>query len=348
MLMNVEAAQTLGQRAMQAAGYSAKDAALIADHLIDCELRGLSFGGLARGLSVIERLQATATPRKAVTVLRDSPVSATLDGGDEVGYLVASRVTDLAIEKARSSGIAVVGANQTWYTGMFSYYLERVTAAGFVGMVAGSGGHLVAPHGASEARFGTNPIAFGFPSTTQPVIWDIGTAELMLGEVLLAHRLGGQLPEGRAFDRDGRPTRTPMDVLGGAVTVWGGHKGSGLALVVQLLGMLAGASAAPDGLTDCGFLMLVVDPGLLTDGDDFRRRVTEYAESVRGARPVDPDRPVRMPFDRSATDRARRLASDELEISDEVCHALRAVIDAHPEHLRNSSGTALTAGEHDR
>lgn len=311
---------------MQAVGYDSNDARTIADHLIDCELRGVGFGGLDRALSVIERLDGATTPRRPITMVNETPVSATLDGGDEVGYLVASRVTDLAIAKARASGVAVVGANQTWYTGMFSYYLERVTEAGFVGMAAGSGGQIVAPHGASQARFGTNPIAFGFPSTDSPVIWDIGTAEIMLAEVLLAHRLGQTLPDGVAFDSDGRPTRTPLDVLGGAVTVWGGHRGSGLALVVQLLGMLTGASAAPDGLTDCGFFLLVVDPKVLLPGQDFPQRVAEYAASVRAARPLDPAQPVRMPFDRSARERADRLKQDEIEVPEEVYDALRQVV----------------------
>ncbi len=330
MLMNVAAARGLAEQALESAGYTGVDARAIADHLIDCELRGLGFGGLARAVSVIERVQATTTPRGTITLAHETPVSARLDGGDEVGYLVANRVTELAIDKARASGIAVVGANQTWYTGMFSYYLEKVTAAGFVGMAAGSGGQLVAPYGASQARFGTNPIAFGFPSTEQPVIWDIGTAELMLGEVLLAHRLDQQLPEGKAFDRDGRPTRTPMEVLGGALTVWGGHRGSGLALVVQLLGMLTGASAAPEGLTDCGFLLFVVDPAVLTDADDFRRRVAAYATSVRQARPIETQRPVRVPFDRSAAERTRRLALGDVEVADEVHAALLRVISPDP------------------
>ncbi len=327
MLMNVAEARSLTERAMAATGYSAAEAAAIADHLIDCELRGLSFGGLDRALSIIERVKAIPTPPRPITVVNETPVSATIDGGDQVGYLVANRVTELAIEKAASSGLAVVGANQTWYTGMFSYYLERVTGAGLVGMAAGSGGHIVAPFGANQARFGTNPIAFGFPSSESPVIWDIGTAEIMLAEVLLAHRLSRPLPPGVAFDSEGQPTRTPLDVLGGAVTVWGGHRGSGLALVVQLLGMLTGAAAAPEGLTDCGFFLLVVDPEALAPGGDFRARVADYAASVRAARPVDADRPVRMPFDRSAAERARRLGDDRLEISNEVRGGLLAVVE---------------------
>lgn len=325
MILSVQDARRLAERSMVALGHTAGEAEMIADHLIDCELRGLSYGGLARALSIAERIQATLTPRRPIEVLRETPVSASIDGGDQVGYLVGRQATDMAIEKAGVTGLAAVGAFETWYTGMFSYYLEMVTKAGLAGMIAGSGGNIVAPHGGTEARFGTNPIAFGFPSAADPIIWDIGTSTVTLAEVLLQIRLGGQLPEGLAFDGQGQLTTDPMAALGGAFTVWGGHRGSGLALVVQLLGMLCGAASAPDGLRDCGFFILAVDPGLFTSSEDFPHRVAEYADRVRATRPVDPDRPVRVPFDRSVSERSKRLSAGSIEVADEVHEALVGV-----------------------
>ena len=324
MVLTIEEARRLVEDCMVAVGHSATEAADIADHLIDCELRGLSFGGLPRALSVIERIQSASTPRRAITVLRETPVSASLDGGNQVGYLVGRRATELAIDKTRQTGIAVVGASKTWYTGMFSYYLERITNAGFVGIIAGSGGQKVAPHGGTEGRFSTNPIAFGFPSNTTPVIWDIGTAGVMLGEVVLKQRLGELLPEGLAFDADGQPTRDPSAALKGAFTVWGGHKGSGLALVVQLLGMMAGQATAPALLQDCGFFVLVINPALLTSTDDYFQRVSDYAESVRATQPVDASNPVRVPFDRSIAERRKRIEVNAIEVPDRIYDALVA------------------------
>ncbi|MFB6549327.1 Ldh family oxidoreductase [Streptomyces sp. NPDC056405] len=323
MILSLGRATTLARQAMVGVGHSDEEAAVIADHLIDCELRGLGFGGLSRAVSVIERIQATPTTRQEPRIERESAVSAAIDGGDQVGYLVAQRATDLAIAKARSGGLAVVGARNTWYTGMFSYYLEQVTEAGFIGMAAGSGAHIVAPHGGTEARFGTNPLAFGFPTTGTPVIWDIGTSSVMLGEVLLRHREGRPLDAGTAFGPDGQPTQDPVAALfGGAFTVWGGHKGSGLALVVQLLGMACGAAAAPQGVAGCGFMLVVVDPGLLTDADDFRQKAAQYADHVRATRPADEDRPVRVPFDRSAAERDRRRRDSTVEIPEDTYAAL--------------------------
>lgn len=328
MRIAITEAHGLVRAAMRTTGYDECEATEIADHLTDCELRGLSFGGLARALSVAERIQSTAVPRQPIRIVRETPCSATVDGGDQVGYLVAARATDIAIAKAGTHGIAVVGARNTWYTGMFSWYLERITQAGLVGLAAGSGLQIVAPHGGSEGRFGTNPIAFGFPSEEGPVIWDAGTSAVMHGEVLLAARLGRQLRPGLAFDSQGRPTQDPLAALNGAFAVWGGHKGSGLALTVQLLGMMCGAAAAPEGISDVGFLLLVIDPGLLTSASDFRRRVTEYAHAIRATRPADPACPVRVPFDRSAQTRSEARARGTIDVADEVIAALRSLANA--------------------
>lgn len=327
MKLTIEAARDLVVNVMTAVGHNMLEANEIADHLIDCELRGLSFGGLPRALSVVERIRSSGLSQKQISVVRETPVSAALDGGDKVGYLVANRATDIAIEKARANGLAMVGAKETWYTGMFSYYLERVTAQGFAGLIAGSGLPLVAPHGGSKAHFGTNPIAFGFPTTDGPIIVDIGTAGLMLGEAVLKERLGEALPAGLAFDKDGRPTQDAGEALKGAFAVWGGHKGSGLALTVQLLGMMCGAEAAPVGLRDCGFFVLVMDPGVLTSRDDFRARASDFADTLRSTRPLNPNYPVRVHFDRSRAERSRRLAEGHIEVEESIFVALADIRD---------------------
>jgi LDH2 family malate/lactate/ureidoglycolate dehydrogenase len=176
----------------------------------------------------------------------------------------------------------------------------------------------VAPHGATEGRFGTNPISIGFPTDGDPIIWDIGTSTIMHAEVLLHGRMGTNLPEGVAFGPDGAPTRDPAAALAGAMAVWGGHKGSGLAMVVQLLGAMCNAPILPRDIAAYGCLFVVMSPGLFMPVADFKQRVADYAISVRTARPVAGGSAVRMPFDRSAAERRRRLADDVIEVPDAV------------------------------
>ena len=318
MRLTVEQARALVDRAMRSAGFENDDARLIADHLIDCELRGVSYGGLARAISIAERVARTGVSRHPIRTIKETAVSASLDGGDRIGYVVAHRAMSFAMEKASVNGLAIVGANNTWYTGMLSYYAEMAAARGLVSLIASNASPWVAPHGATEGRFGTNPICVGFPAAGEPVIWDIGTSAIMHAEVKLAQELGQQLPEGVAFDATGRATRDPAAALDGAFASWGGHKGSGLGIVVQLLGALAGGPAIPPEMAEFGMVVMAINPDLLTSADDFARNVSAYAESVRTARPVESNRPVRMPFDRSRAERKRRLAEDAIEVAHAV------------------------------
>jgi LDH2 family malate/lactate/ureidoglycolate dehydrogenase len=322
--LTVAAARSLAEQVMTAVGHDHASAALIADHLIDCELRGIHYGGLARALSIVERLDHT-DHRGSIVVERDTPVLARIDGGDQIGYVVAHRATRMAIDKARAAGLAAVAAHNTWYTGMLSYYAEMAAAAGLVSMIASNASPWVAPHGATEGRFGTNPICFGFPSQDAPVIWDIGTSAIIHAEVTLHRRLGTPLPPDVAFDAGGHPTLDPAAALAGAFAPWGGHKGSGLAIVVHLLGMLAGSPVIPPELAQFGFLIVTIDPGALTAAEQWKADVAAYAEAVRGARPVAGGPPVRMPFDRSRQERSRRLAEDAIDVADAIYEALRTV-----------------------
>jgi len=320
MKVSVGEARRLAERTLMAAGHDAEEAAIIADHLIDCELRGIGYGGLPRALSVFERMTKPGYSRGPIGIVHETPLSALIDGRNTIGYLVGRRAAEIAIEKASAQGMAVVGARDTWHTGMLAYYAEMAGRAGLVSMIASNASPNVAPHGGTEGRFGTNPIAFGFPSTGDPVIWDIGTSAIMHGEVLLAGRLGEELPEGMAFDPDGNPTRDPAKALAGAIAAWGGHKGSGLAIVVQLLGMLCDVPPMPKDMFGYGCLFVMMRPDLLMSTEDYTARVTEYAEAIRETRPVAGGPPVRMPYDRSIADRKRRLAEDAIEVPD-VVHA---------------------------
>lgn len=320
MRLTVQDARSLVERVMVKQGYGGEDAAMIADHIIDCELRGVNYGGLPRVVSIIERLQRTGPPDHPVELVHETPVSARLAGHDNLGYVVARQATDIAVDKAKAMGLAMVGANDTWYTGMLCYFAEIAAAEGLVSMIASNASPWVAPHGAVDGRFGTNPICYGFPSNGDPIIWDIGTSSIMHAEVMLAKRLGIQLEDGHAFNAEGQPTRDPDAALAGAFTPWGGHKGSGLGHVVQLLGALAGSPVMPPDLAGFGFVIIAIRPDLMMPETEFRARVTEYADAVRAARPVPGGPPVRMPFDRSAAERRRRLAEDVIEVA-EIVHS---------------------------
>jgi LDH2 family malate/lactate/ureidoglycolate dehydrogenase len=249
-----------------------------------------------------------------------------LDGGDQAGYLVGHRATVMGIEKAKTQGIAIAGMYNTWFTGMFAHYMEMATKEGLVAMAAGSSDWRVAPTGSNEALFGTNPMAFGFPSMEDPIIMDAGVSSIMISEATLARRLGQELKEGIAYDVDGNPTRDPAEGLEGAFTVWGGHKGSAFGIIIQMFGLLCNGALKPDPLSDCCLFLMFMKPDLLVDEAVLRRQVSGYAKTVRDARRIDENTPVRMPFDRSARDRAERLKDGHIEVADLLVEKLKAVV----------------------
>jgi LDH2 family malate/lactate/ureidoglycolate dehydrogenase len=176
----------------------------------------------------------------------------------------------------------------------------------------------VLPPGGRRAALGTNPISIGFPSTNGPVIYDIGTASLMWGEVLLMARLGQALPEGVGFDAEGGPTRNAGAVArDGSVTAFGGHKGYGLSFAIQALGLLAGAVGQ-----DYGFLFIAIDPAILVA--DFAARMAELVARVK-ATPRQPGvGEIRIPSERAFREREQRRR-EGIVLDRKVVEALNAL-----------------------
>ena len=329
MRLPIKQAELLVHALMRGSGYDDHDAGTITHHIMDCELRGAAYGGLSRALTIAETVRTLPEPSAPLRVTRQTSVSAQIDGGNTAGYLVARHATELAIAKAQQHGIGVVAVYNTWLTGMFSYYMEMATRSDLVALAFGSSAWYVAPHGSNQARFGTNPIACGFPSTGDPVILDVGTSAMPVGEVVLRKRLGQQLPEGWAFGPDGEPTCDPQAALDGVFKPWGGHKGAGLAMMVQMFGLLCSDAVRPPPHKESTFLIFVVRPDLFAPADAYKKAIADYADSVRAARAIG-EAPIRLPFERSAAERRQRLADGWLDVPEAIHRQLLAELEKVP------------------
>ena len=303
--LTVAEATALGERALQRVGYSGEDARIIVDQLVDNALCGYKFAGLPRILAIAgdEKTRRTRLP---VKIVHETAVSALLDGGNNVGYIVAYRAAEVAIQKAKAAGMASVGAYNSYYSGRNAYFVERVVREGLVTFHASSAYPRVLPPGAARPMLGTNPICFGFPSDDGPVVFDMGTASFMWGEVMLHAHLNEPLPEGVGFDEQGRPSRDAAAVLKGGVAPFGGHKGYGLSFAIQALGILAGAALAKGQVRDYGFLFWAVDPNVMLPGGEFESQMSEYVRQLK-ATPRQPGvEEIRIPSERAYRERERR------------------------------------------
>lgn len=327
MRLSVEEASALARQALCAIGFDDEAQAIIADHLIDSTLRGEP-SGLVPVLLIANRKE-TSRPTSPITITFETEISAHVDGGDNIGLLAAHRAVDIAIEKAVSKGIGIVGLNNTFTTGNLAYHIERATRHGLVALAAGNGMPVVAPHGAAEAVIGTNPIAIGFPTTEDPIIWDVGSSAFTYGDVVNANRDGHELPEGVALNAGGQPTTDPAEALKGALRTWGDHRGSGLGMIAQLLGILAGTQVQPPFFRDFGFFFLTFKPGLLGDAQSFLEKASEFRHRVNAARPLQPGVVPRVPYQGSLATR-ERLSGEGIELSESVYRGLMDIIAGRP------------------
>jgi LDH2 family malate/lactate/ureidoglycolate dehydrogenase len=317
--LTVAEAAALGERALTRVGYSGENASIIVDQLVDNALCGYRFAGLPRLLAIAND-EKTGRARTPVKIVHETPVSALLDGGNNVGYIAAYRAAEVAIRKARAAGMASVGAYNSYYSGRNAYFVEKIVREGLVAFHACGAHPFVLPPGGARPMLGTNPISFGFPSEDGPVVFDIGTAALMFGEVTLHAHLNQPLPDGVGFDEHGNPSRDAQAVLKGGVAPFGGHKGFGLSFSIQALGILAGAALAHGQVRDYGFLFWVVDPDVMIPGGQMSAYVRELKATPRQPGVEE----IRIPSERAYRERERRR-EEGIVIERKVVDSLRAL-----------------------
>ena len=303
-ILNVEEATALGDRALRAIGFSPEEAQVITAHLVDAALCGYPFAGLPRILTINDNPR-THKPRGRIEITHETEISALMDGGNHVGYYAVYQAMKVAIAKAKKNRIALVGMYRSQMSGRNGYYLEHIAREGLVGVHLATGTHLVLPHGGVKPALGTNPIAFGFPTSKDPFIVDFGTAGMMLGEVVLRARTGQTLPEGIALSAEGTPTTDPHEALAGGVFPFGGHRGYALSLGIQAMCLLAGSARAYRPKQDYAFMFLVFDPEVLMPREEFQAALSDLIENIRSTPPLDPDEPVRIPSERAFREREK-------------------------------------------
>jgi LDH2 family malate/lactate/ureidoglycolate dehydrogenase len=319
--LSVAEAREHSERALLGIGYDAEEAGIIADHVIDAALCGYEYSGLAKILNIPEH-RRFKQPRYRMKVLRETEVSALYDGGNNVGMLVMYHAARAAIDKAAAHGVAIIGVTNSWMSGRSAYYMEMFARADLVGIHTASSARSVAPFGGTKAALGTNPIAFGLPSSCGPVVFDMGTSAFMGTDLAYRERLGQLLPEGVAVDADGRPTRDPTQARLGALLPFGGYKGFGLAFIVQAFGVLAGSALDPG--KDDGYLFVAFKPDLLVSRDEFKGQLSELVKRIKDIPRQPGIEEIRIPGERAFRSREQAFR-DGIEIDRAIYDALRAL-----------------------
>ncbi|MCQ4162023.1 malate/lactate/ureidoglycolate dehydrogenase [Roseomonas sp. GC11] len=318
-----------------AAGGAPEEAAGIAQHLVGANLAGHDSHGVARVPRYVDWLkQGFVHFGRRPRIVMDGGAFALLDAEFGFGQNVAAEATRLGIERAQAHGAAVIALRHAGHVGRIGHYAEMALEAGLISLhiVNVAGSTLVAPFGGAERRFSTAPIAIGAPIEGRPLVLDFATSLVAEGKVLVASNGGKPLPPDALVGPDGALSGDPHMLYGdyppvglrnpgngpGAIRAFGDHKGSGLALMCELLAgaFTGGGCAGPGGAGPGGergriangMLSLYLSPAHFGTAEEFQRSAREYADWVASARPIDPARPVLLPGEPEARTRAERLA----------------------------------------
>jgi len=311
------------------------DAQAVAALMADADLQGSDGHGVIRLPHYARRIRAGGLNlHPVIRTVHERPAMALLDGDNGMGHLVMSRAAELAIDKARSVGVAWVGARMSNHAGPASLYARKPAAHDMIGMyfAVGNANHLP-PWGGLDMLLSTNPIAVAVPAGREPqVVLDMATTVAAYGKVKAKAQRGEMMPEGWMIDRLGRPLLDPRRAEEGFLLPIGGYKGYGLALIVGLLsGTLNGAAMGKDVIdfnhddttvTNTGQAIVAIDIAAFGDVAAFKARMDTLIDDLRDSRRMpDVDR-IWLPGEQS---NARRI--DNLRDGIPIAAGLRQNLD---------------------
>src|SRR6478609_8141846 len=278
----------LANRIVAAGGSSPAEASIVAEHLVEANLRGHDSHGVGMLVAYVRDFEAGALKvNQAPEIVSDTGTISVWDARAGYGQVIARQAVEWAIAAARKHGVAVNGLRNAHHIGRVGTYGEIAARAGmvalhFVNVASGSPG--VAPFRGREGRFLTNPVCVAIPGTgtNEPILLDFATSRVALGKVRVAHNAGKPMLEGALLDHAGRATTDPSVMYTeprGVVLPFGEHKGSGLALVCELLaGAIVGStsittSKPPERGILNGMLSIVIDPARLSARDSMMSEI---------------------------------------------------------------------------
>jgi uncharacterized oxidoreductase len=320
------AADALGdfvRRILTAAGSRQDEALIVADHLVGANLTGHDSHGVGLIPTYLAdvragRLKLNQRPER----LADFGPILHFDAHFGFGHVAAREATGAAIERAREIGVAIAGLRNSHHIARVGTYGETISEAGFVGLTFANvhfGRQIVAPFGGADGRLHTNPICIAVPTEERaaPFVLDFATSRIALGKTRVAFNKQAEVSEGSLIDACGEPTTDPAVMFCepfGALLPFGEHKGSGLALMCELIAgaMLGGprndAKDPPSqGLVN-NLLAIVIDPARFGDPQRFRADVAAVLEHVKRSPAVAADAPVMTAGEPERATRRLRMA----------------------------------------
>lgn len=294
------------------------EAEIAADVLVTADLMGIESHGVQRLKRYTMGIRiGSVRPKATISIVKETPTTVLIDGGASLGQIVAYRAMEIAIEKAKSSGVAIVGVRNSHHFGIAGYYALQAIRRNMIGIVATNSEPLMSYTYTVGRNIGTNPIAIGFPTKTPPpILFDASTSIVPIGRIEVYAKQNRRIPLGWALSPEGSLTDDPRDVLvrggsllplGGFGEEFGGHKGSGLALAIDILcGVLTGANygalvkhTTAKEPANVGHFIMAIDIDRISSLDFFLEKIEEYKKYIKSLKKVSENVEIWLPGEKA-------------------------------------------------
>ena len=323
--------------ALASQGVPADDAAKVAKMMVEADIFGYNTHGVFRLRQYLARLRdGGCNPRPQIKVAHETAATAVIDGDNGLGHLAMSAARDLAMVKARETGIGWVGVRRGNHAGPLALYVRPQAEAKMIGMAAavGSANH-VPPFGGTDLLLGTNPIAISAPSGgSDPFVLDMASTVAAMGKIKTLAQRGEPMPEGWMVGRDGAPLTDPARRSEGFLLPIGGPKGFGLSVAIGLMaGVLNGAAFGSDVVdftndtsseTNTGQFVMALNIAAFGMADSFTETAARVFDEMRASSPLPGHDPVRLPGEGKGAAVAQRC-NNGLALNPALCRDLEAL-----------------------
>lgn len=316
---------------LTASGVDEGCARAVAEVLIDADLTGVSTHGVSRLSIYMERMnKGLVSKHNNIKIQQESPSSVVIDAGNTLGAPSAKFAMETCIKKAAETGCCFATVKHSNHFGAAAFYTKMAAQHGMIGFACTNLTGKIAPFGSVDPFMGTNPISVSAPSNGKPVVLDMTPSVVALGKLILAQKLGQSIPLGWALDKDGKPTTDPAQGRKGSLVPIGGPKGSGMAIMVEILsGILSGAGCAPqlhdlyefDAPQGIGHFMGAIDVSHFLDLDTFRTALSAMIGQIKGLRKAEGFDEILMPGELELN-RAETNMQNGIQLSDPVYQEL--------------------------
>lgn len=317
--------KTLSLNALKKYGYSDEESAVILDLLMYAQLRGNNQGIVKLIGKGIPKSDKAQTP----SIEKETPTTALINANATMEALAMQQAVDLVVMKAIEMGIAIVGThNGSGSSGAIGYWSRKVAEKGLIGITMSSYPFgSIPPHGSYEPLFCTNPIAWGVPTTGEPIVLDMASSAIAYYGLVEAKTKGVQLNSKLGYDSEGHETADPEKIMAGATKPFDdGYKGAGLALMVQIIGgALVGADFLRGGDND-GNVIIAINPNALAGKEYFISEVTKMIDAMKNAKKLDGVTEILVPGERGDRIKASIVESGEIEVEDNLLAELKKFV----------------------